>query len=1092
MALEKQIVELSVTSGLMQIADRRFMPAGHWLRLENAISAFGGSVQKRDGYDALPNAYVEGGTVVVGGGPNGTGTMPANVVHLTARGDELIAYAVETDINDTLSFSWAPAQDRWIRQDDGATTSHTIAQASNIYGFQNETQIVRCESVAGGVAYVQSFVQGAGNALVPPGNVYVSAHDAETGADLIAETLTESLSVVSSFFEDERTMTFPPLLGVDGYAGIVTLHKATNEFFWTRVDPFGAAIAAPVVFFVPGNPVTAWDVHELGDNRFALVHGDTVTSNASLTTWDATPAVPVLDQINLFPIPFAAGFPNCIADISVYGIAGSVVVVGWRVTNAAAVVEVELASFTDAAGLPNVYVTTVETPSATVIGRPHYVSVSCHASGYGVITWDRARVAPGPVLGAFGAIGVSFLTALGVVFSAGAMVNCEALSRPTQFGDGGWYCQAVTVSHATIRVVSSVLLRLDHTLGITPTLVGILYRQATSADYSGNFVNYQPVDISVDGKSAVVLGTQVLSLAVGAVLAQDNITTRVLQVTLSCEQIQAALRQSYAVSLCLANTGSMVGWYDGGEEVELSYAHAPTIEIDGVPPVGPPNTFPSAPAPQQWLWRAVYEWWDEEGNLHQSAPSDIVSFVPALPVASITFRVQTIGATRKGRPEHGGGRPIQIAIFRTTANGSQFFRLYPQQQGIPNDLAFDSVTFTDATDDATLQKNAYGFLYTDGGALPNTTISGALSAVVHANRLWIADPMDPQSVLYSKLLVQGEAPGFNAGVQRLRLDDEEESITALASLDDKLLIFTDSSMFYVSGPGPNDTGNPPDSFLGPVRVQVDAGCNNARSILQDGDGVIYQAPKGLYRVDRNLSAEEIPEVRAAMLNATVLTTQQDVATQKSRILLSRSFDFLEFPVTEYLIHDFSPLDLWTTQTDWVHLSDPPSDLRGAALASTYWQGKHVHFVAPDPRVRVQGKSGLDDGAWIPLTIETPWIHVGGVAGYQRVWRATMLGRKMSNHDLTMNVFCNYNETVPADAPTTWDVGSGSPVVGLPLQALTHHVQHQICTAIKLQLVDSRHGLQVPTDGASGFDLVALRFEIGTKPGSIRLPIQNRG
>jgi hypothetical protein len=33
---------------------------------------------------------------------------------------------------------------------------------------------------------------------------------------------------------------------------------------------------------------------------------------------------------------------------------------------------------------------------------------------------------------------------------------------------------------------------------------------------------------------------------------------------------------------------------------------------------------------------------------------------------------------------------------------------------------------------------------------------------------------------------------------------------------------------------------------------------------------------------------------------------------------------------------------------------------------------------------------------------------------------------------------------------------------------------------------------VPTAGASGFDLVALRFEIGTKPGSIRLPIQNRG
>lgn len=1086
MALDKQILELSVTSGLMQVADRRYMPVGHWLRLENAVSDFGGSVRKRDGYDALPSDWIQGGTVTVGAGPNVTGLLPQAIVKLAARGEELVAYAIEPTISDTLSFSWSPGQNRWIRQDDCATTSHTIGEASNIYGVQLMPQIVRVESLAGGVAYVRSFLQGTGNQAVPPAVLYVSAIDPDTGSWLIAETFIEDLSLHNPNFRLERTMTFPPAL-VDGYAGIVTFHIDTNTFFWTRVDPFGASIAAPVAFFTPGNPVTVWDVHELGDNRFALVHGDTVTSNASLTTWDATPAVPVVDQIDLFPVP--GGDVNGLTDISVHGIAGSSIYVGWRVLNLA-VYFVQIARFQDAPGLPNVFVTTVETPSAVVAGRPHYVSVSSHVSNYGVMTWDIAKVGA-TVLGRFGAIGVVFVGAVGAVFSQGSMVNTEAQSRPTLFGDGGWYCQAVTVTHADIPDASSVLLRLDHTLGRTPTLVGMLYRQAAPAAWYKGDERWTPVDISVFGKTSIVLGIELLSVAFDAfVLSKNNSTSRILQIQLSCEQFQPSLREQETVSLCLAATGSMVGWYDGTEEVELSFAHTPTIEEVSSVAAGV-NNFPHLPVPQQWLYRAVYEWWDDEGNLHQSAPSAAVAVIYVVDTQSVTFAVQTIGATRKGRPEHGEGRPVQIAIFRTTANGQQFFRLFPVQQGIPNDLDADFVTFTDSTNDADLQSNAFGFLYTDGGTLPNTTISGAIASVVHANRLWIADTLDPRSVLYSKLLVQGEAPGFNAGAQRLRLDDEEDSITALAALDDKILIFTASSLFYVSGPGPNDTGNPQDSFVGPIRVQVDAGCIDARSILQDGDGVFFQGPATLYRVDRNLTVTEVVEVRAEMKGATVLATEQDTKQQRSRILILLGGDFAG--QTRYLIHDWT-LNLWTTQVDYHFISrEPPVVSPAASLASAYWQGAHVHAVAHEGFVRVQGQSGTDVGAWFPLVIETPWIHLDGIAGYQRIWRATMLGRRESSHLFTVDVLVNYDE-VTIGQTATWNLGAASQVIGLPLQALTLHAKQQSCTAMKLRLSDARPPLEivVPTDGVTGFDLVALRFEVGVKPGSIRLPIQNRG
>ena len=247
--------------------------------------------------------------------------------------------------------------------------------------------------------------------------------------------------------------------------------------------------------------------------------------------------------------------------------------------------------------------------------------------------------------------------------------------------------------------------------------------------------------------------------------------------------------------------------------------------------------------------------------------------------------------------------------------------MFPQQHGIVNDPTTCLVQLTDTTTDTALPASGYGILYTNGGVKPSDTLFGPPVAFVHASRMWAVDPIDTKTLRYSKLFVSGEAPGFPQAFF-LRLDDCPDGITGLGQLDDKLIIFTPTRIYYVSGDGPNDTGL--QGGFAVVRIMADAGTTDARSVLSYPDGLFYLGPGGLNKLSRSLEVLEVGEVRGIMGAVTssvglghtqpvVLSAELDAVRDRCRFVTSRT-DLTTPPVarTIHTVYDHS-LNIWTTE-----------------------------------------------------------------------------------------------------------------------------------------------------------------------------------
>ena len=75
-------------------------------------------------------------------------------------------------------------------------------------------------------------------------------------------------------------------------------------------------------------------------------------------------------------------------------------------------------------------------------------------------------------------------------------------------------------------------------------------------------------------------------------------------------------------------------------------------------------------------------------------------------------------------------------------------------------------------------------------------------------------------------------------------------------MDEKLVIFEDDRIFYLTGSGPNATGQQ-NNFSDPQLVTSDVGCSNTRSIVQTPKGLMFMSNKGIYLLDRGLSTHYI-------------------------------------------------------------------------------------------------------------------------------------------------------------------------------------------------------------------------------------------
>lgn len=568
--------------------------------------------------------------------------------------------------------------------------------------------------------------------------------------------------------------------------------------------------------------------------------------------------------------------------------------------------------------------------------------------------------------------------------------------------------------------------------------------------------------------------------AIPFLIYADAVRPGIDRLVVDFRQPQRGLWNGAQAQRLLHQSGGFVGVYDGQTVVESGFMQAPRFASCVVHTTGG-SISDAGGLDAVYAYVAVYAWLDAKGNLHLSAPSEpqIANVLSGTTAASVDLEIETCSLTRRGDPNDGVQRDVQIWIYRTQANTPEVF-YRTSIAAIINDRVAFSTTVTDVDSDATMVGERLGTLYTTGGILEAVAPPPMISICAAKGRLWGVSSENDRSIWYTQILVAGEAPRWHPGLS-LSIDDSQDGATAVCGLDDKVLIFTPTTIRWISGDGPNDTGAG-GSFGGPYLLSSVVGCVDARSVVSGEFGVMFQSAGGMYLVTRSLqlayvgggiedTLDTFPTIKAAVVDA-----------DRSRVIfLAAADDASIFVAYDYLHTNAQGQGVWMT---WGYAG---ADIQ----AQTLWRGKHVYRSIDGVCMEAYGTHpGLDPSGQAPTAVlETPWIKVAGIDGYERLRHVVITGRQEGPHTVQIELFNDYDDATIVQT-TTFDATGTSTLVGLPVERLDAHVARQKASAIKIRVTDSYTGAPV-TNPRVGMLLNSLSLEVGVKQGRAKLPTPNR-
>lgn len=475
-------------------------------------------------------------------------------------------------------------------------------------------------------------------------------------------------------------------------------------------------------------------------------------------------------------------------------------------------------------------------------------------------------------------------------------------------------------------------------------------------------------------------------------------------------------------------------------------------------------------------WIAIYSWTDNQGQIHYSAPSPVTSATSKTTsggnTSSASVTVPTLTLTAKSTP-------VTVCLYRTEADsvtGDFFF-----VNSIANDTTATFVTISDTLSDDDLTGNQA--LYTNGGVLENISAPACGSMCVHRNRVVLLSTESPLTLWYSKQsappvsTLNPAAPVEFTDSFTLTIDPRGGDVTAVASMDDKLIVFKRNSIFFVTGQGPDNTGGNND-FSDSVLITTDCGCINPRSVVTTPQGLMFQSSKGIYLLDRGLGASYIGASVERYNEQTVTSAQLIPSTNQVRFTLAASDNF----TARALVFDYFATQ-WSVFTNI------------NAVDSAIWDDTFVYLQSGGLALQETPGVYSDNGDWISVSVTTGWFQFAGIQGFQRIRDTLLLGELISPHILNVAISYDFEPVVMQTAALTpvpngtWG-GSGSWGAGRPWGgSIPRYQWRTFMQRQKCQSMQFSFSTQAPLDGTigEGASFSALGFQFGIKPGAFRLP-----
>lgn len=466
-----------------------------------------------------------------------------------------------------------------------------------------------------------------------------------------------------------------------------------------------------------------------------------------------------------------------------------------------------------------------------------------------------------------------------------------------------------------------------------------------------------------------------------------------------------------------------------------------------------------------YAYRVCYEWTDSAGNLHRSAPSPAAQITLTGSNNRVTLTIPTLRITGK----QSSRTNVNIVVYRTEDGGTTYRRASSATSLLYNDTTADTVSFVDDLSDVNLL--AREPIYTTGNVLENIAPPSASLISRFGQRIALAGTED-DTIYISKERRQGFPVEFSDFLTVVT--DIGDQTTAIAEMDDKLIIFKQASIYQVYGIGPDATGQNGE-FSTPEMIADDIGCIDSNSVVLMPQGLMFKSAKGIWLLDRQLSFVYIGAAVERYNDLTV--TAAVVVGDESEV----RFTTLEGPtlVFNYVFQQ------WFTRTN------------GAANDATVWNSTFVHILnrensQPSLVVKEQQNTFLDVDKSYSLQIETGWISFAALQQMQRVWRMILLGEYISEHTLRVRLAYNFSPIwveehtwKPHEALAVSAYGDDSPFGTLATfggDDITYqprmHLSRQKCQSVKVLIED------IPTGGSKeSYSLTGVSFEVGVKKGA---------
>ncbi|HEY8923938.1 MAG TPA: hypothetical protein VIU64_06120, partial [Polyangia bacterium] len=445
---------------------------------------------------------------------------------------------------------------------------------------------------------------------------------------------------------------------------------------------------------------------------------------------------------------------------------------------------------------------------------------------------------------------------------------------------------------------------------------------------------------------------------------------------------------------------------------------------------------------------AVYKTIDGAGRVHRSAPSAPTFVTLTGAQQSVTGTVPMLRLDVRQLFSY----TVTIEIYQTVANGTVYYKAAEYD----NNAGFDTATITLTAADSTVRNNEV--LYTTGGPRPNFAPPPFVALVEYKARLVGIRSEDRKTCWYSKELKPGMAPGFHPSFA-LTFDAVDGDLTALGVLDDKIVFFKRSSIYALSGDGPDDNGV--GGFDNPQQVTNSQGTINPRSVVQTPAGLMFEGARGIWQLSRDGSLTFVgAPVQAYFTGGGRDTTAAVHLPDYAQVRFFTSSG-------RTLVWDYQ-------QQQWYTFTGQPAGAAIAIGSTIYWAHPTTGVVSYE----VVGSYG-DNGVGYAQRIVPPWLAFAGLAGFQRARRLQLVGENAGTHTVKVSTYLNYDASAPAFPPKLLAGVNAWPEGEYPLDV-------RRCTSAKFAIEEHA------ANTGAGFRLSAATLEASVLPGLRRLPSAARG